>query len=297
MGESILQRALAVADIASVEALATEQLAALNPVIAQAIAMASHANAFFKGKVKEPRELVGTHSAFHTTFEMTFDRLGPGERPYALADGTAPWLRKLQKEEVPRVRLIMVPLSLEKASRVAGLPDPRWGFMTEGDVGTELWCPNWTIRIGINPKDEPAPWKVSWQAEKSERSFYRGDLPLSEAMQKLDIAIRDMGPFVGAMGSDLERATYEELTRAVASKTRVPRLEQYPELFEAELFDKPARRLGVIASLALGLFIAAGWKDRRIGHEQVQDAFDAARAEVWKTGIAAIQSTVNTLAA
>lgn len=119
---------------------------------------------------------------------------------------------------------------------------------------------------------------------------------MPEALQKLTVALRDMGPFVGAMGSNVEKSTYDELSHAIAGKSRCPFFQQYPDLFEAEIYDKPIRRLGLIAALGLGLFIAAGWKDRRIGHEQVQDAFDAARAEVWKTGIAALQAAVNSQA-
>jgi hypothetical protein len=279
-----------------VESVATEQFAAINPVIAQSVALVGHANAYLRGKRNEPSELVGVHSTFSTTHEVSFDRLGPGDRPFTLADGTAPWLRRLKKEEVVRMRLVLVPLELQKANRIAGLPEPRWGFVTEGDVGTELWAPNWTVRIGINPKIVPAPWKVAWQAERSERSFVRGDRNLDEALEELAIAIRGIESFVKALGSENEKATFEELFGSLAKKAG-PTLAQHPDLFEGVPIDKTARKLGQTAALAIGLFIAAGWKDRRIGHPQIQEAFDAARAEVWRTSLVALQSSINTLAA
>lgn len=271
-------------------------MATLNPVVAQAIALATHGNVYLHGRDAEPLELLGEHSAFRTTFEMTFDRLGPGDRPYPLADGTAPWFRRIRKEEVARMWLVLVTLEFERATRVAGLPEPRWGLVTEGDVGTEVWAPNWSIRIGINPKEENAPWKVSWQAEKTGRSFVRGNAPLAETVDKLATAVRSMASFVRAMGSDRERVTFEELLLWVSDATAIPELRAYPDLFEEHRYSPEARRAGLLASVALGLFTAAGWKDRRIENEQVQEAFNYARNEIWQTGIVALQSAVNTLA-
>lgn len=278
------------------ESVATVQLATLNPVVAQSIALATHGNAFLRGIDAEPLELLGEHTTLRTTYELTFDRLGPGDRPYPLADGTAPWLRRIQKEEVARMRLVLVPIEFDRATRVAGLPEPRWGLITEGDVGTELWVPNWTIRIGINPKEEAAPWKVSWQAEKSVRSFVRGDLPLAEASENLHSALRSMASFIRAMGADREKLTFEELLVWFSDKKTIPSFKQYPDLFDERHFEKSALMLGVLSSVALGLYTAAGWKDRRIENETVQDAFNHARTEVWQTGIIALQSAVNTLA-
>lgn len=268
----------------------------LNPLIAQAVALATNANAFLLGKREEPVELVGTHSAFRTTFEATFDRLGPKDRPYALADGTAPWFRRLRKEEVSRMLLVLAPLTAERSARVAGLPEPRWGLVTEGDVGTELWAPNWTIRIGINAREIAAPWKASWQAEKTDRTILRGDFSISDAMEDLSIALRAMCSFVRALGSDEEKTTYEEMMETLSDETAIPKIQNYPDLFDAPSLSRPARRAGTFSALALGLFIASGWKDRKIGHEQVQDAFDAARNEVWQTAIIALQSVVNSTA-
>lgn len=271
-------------------------MATLNPVVTQAIALVTHANAYLLGRVAEPSELLGEHSAFRTTFELTFDRLGPGDRPYPLADGTAPWLRRIRKEEVPRMHLVLVPLSYERATRVAGLPEPRWGLVTEGDVGTELWAPNWNIRIGINPKEEAAPWKVSWQAEKSTRGVLRGNCDLAEAEDQLASALKSMASFVRAMGSDREKVTFEELLLWASDPELDPLFRAHPDLFENRYFSRPAWRLGVLSAIAAGLFTAAGWKDRRIENEQVQIAFDFARAEVWETAIAGIQTAVNSTA-
>lgn len=279
-----------------VETVSTVQMATLNPVVTQAIALVTHANAFLHGRVAEPTELLGEHSAFRTTFELTFDRLGPGERPYPLADGTAPWLRRIQKEEVPRMHLVLVPLPLERATRVAGLPEPRWGLVTEGDVGTELWAPNWTIRIGINAKEVAAPWKVSWQAEKSTRGVLKGNLEVAEAEEKLGSALKTMASFVRAMGSDREKLTFEELLLWMSDPKLDPQFRAHPDLFENRHYSRPAWRLGVLSSVAAGLFTAAGWKDRRIENEQVQEAFDFARAEVWETAIVGLQSAVNSAA-
>ena len=278
------------------EVVAGAQLVNLNPLIAQSIALVTHANAFLLGKKEDPTELVGTHSAFRTTFEATFDRLGPKNRPFSLADGTAPWFRRLQKEEVSRMSLVLTPLAFEKCARVAGLPEPRWGLVTEGDVGTELWAPNWTIRIGINAREIAAPWKASWQAEKTDRTILRGDELVHDAMENLAIALRGMAPFVRALGGDEEKVTYEELMEALSDENATPKVQTYPDLFEAPSVELEARRTGTIAALAIGLFIASGWKDRKIAHEQVQDAFDAARNEVWDAGIVAIQSVVNSSA-
>lgn len=278
------------------ESVAAVQLATLNPVVSQAIALATHGNAFLRGKDKEPLELLGENTAFRTTFELTFDRMGPGDRPYPLADGTGPWFRRIQKEEVMRMRLVLVPLELDRATRVAGLPEPRWGLITEGDVGTELWAPNWTIRIGINPKEEAAPWKVSWLAEKSVRSFVRGDVPLDQAQEALSSAMKNMASFVRAMGAEREKATFEEILQWFSDRKAVPLLKQVPDLFDERVFDRAPRRLGLLSAVTLGLFTAAGWKDRKIENEQVQEAFNHARAEVWQTGIVAMQSAVNMLA-
>jgi len=280
-----------------VETVATAQMATLNPVVAQSIALATHGNVFLRGKHREPHELLGNHTTLRTTFELTFDRLGPGDRPYPLADGTAPWLRRIQKEEVARMRLLLTPIEYDRCTRVAGLPEPRWGLVTEGDVGTELWAPNWTIRIGVNPKEVAAPWKVSWQAEKSVRAAGLGGRTIDEAGEQLYAALRSMASFVRAMGADREKLTFEELLHWCSDKKSLPIFRQYPDLFEEGLYEKPARRLGILSSVALGLFTAAGWKDRKIENETVQDAFNQARAEVWQTGIVGLQSAVNTLAA
>lgn len=275
------------------EVVAGVQHVNLNPLIAQAVALVTHANAFLLGKKEEPTELVGTHSAFQTTFEATFDRLGPKGRPFSLADGSAPWCRRLRKEEVSRMWLVLTPLAAERSARVAGLPEPRWGLVTEGDVGTELWAPNWTIRIGINAREIAAPWKASWQAEKTDRTMLRGDKPLAESMDDLAIALRGIASFVRALGADEEKLTYEELMEAISDPNITPKIHNYPDLFEVHSLERDARRIGTLGAMAIGLFIASGWKDRKIAHEQVQDAFDAARNEVWEAGIVAIQSVVN----
>ena len=278
------------------EVVAGVQHINLNPLIAQAVALATNANAFLLGRRDEPAELVGTHSAFRTTFEATFDRLGPKDRPYSLADGSAPWFRRLRKEEVSRMFFVLSPLAAERSARVAGLPEPRWGLVTEGDVGTELWAPNWTIRIGINAREIAAPWKASWQAQKTDRTILRGDVSLCDAMENLSIALRNICSFVRALGGDEERVTYEELMEALSDEVVIPKIQSYPDLFDAPSLSREARRTGTFAAMALGLFIASGWKDRKIDHEQVQDAFDAARNEVWQTAVTALQSVVNSTA-
>lgn len=274
--------------------VATPQLATLNPLIAQSVALSIYSNAFLRGKVEEPHELLGEHSAFRSTHELNFERLGPGERPVPLADGVAPWLRRLQKEEVSRLRLVLVPFPLVKVNRVAGLPDPRWGMVTEGDVGTELWAPNWSIRIGINAREVAAPWKVCWQAEKSSRSFMRGDEPIAEATSKLIESLRVMASFIRAAGEDTEKSTYEQLLRAANDSSLPISVESHPELFPEGILSTEANRLGALSALSIGLFTAAGWKDDRFPIEQIQKAFEKARDKVWERAIVGLQSAVNT---
>lgn len=279
------------------EAIAPVQSAALNPVVAQAIALVTHANAYLRGNSNEPVELVGSHSSFRTTYEVTFDRLGPGDRPFPLADGTAPWYRRLQKEEITRMRLVLYPWEEERAVRVAGLPEPRWGLVTEGDVGMEMWAPDWTIRPGINPKLEPAPWRVSWQAEKCVRGVVRGDRELSEAGEDLKSAIQGIAAIIRATGDELEKGTFESLVEALESGRDCIVLGQFPDIFEADLYDDRARWLGLNSALAIGMYVSAGWFHRRFDSETLQRAFEQARSRVWSAALTGIQSAVNTLAA
>jgi hypothetical protein len=284
------------ADISTVEAVASVQSATINPIVAQAIALATHANLFLRERSTEPLELVGSHSSFRTTFEVTFDRVGPGSRPFPLADGTAPWYRRLQKEGVNRMWLVIYPWESEKAARVAGIPDPRWGLVTEGDVGMEMWAPDWTIRPGINPKQEAAPWRVSWQAEKCGRTVLKGDDPFDRIASDLEEAVAGLAAIVRATGDTLEKATYDSLLAAIQSRKQTITLGQFPDLFEEQAYEPKARWLGMNSVLAIGLYISAGWKDRRFESPTLQKAFDQSCARYWRCALAGIQAATNSLA-
>lgn len=99
-----------------------------------ALALAAKANAFLRGDATKPEVLAG-HPAFERFHDLEFIRQ-TGLGGATVATSSAPWFRKLQSEDVDRVRPILGGMKLDRT------PDDPWGLLTEGDKGLELWTPN-----------------------------------------------------------------------------------------------------------------------------------------------------------
>lgn len=128
--------------------------------------------------------MLGFHSTFRSVHEMQFVRKGDLHGGL-VADSVAPWLRRLKKENVDTVRLLLsgVPISERDT------PDELWGVATDGDRGLEIWCPTWKSRV--RGHSDPSPHSVIYHSERSNRFGLFTRYDSDQAWDKLKIALSD----------------------------------------------------------------------------------------------------------
>lgn len=122
--------------------------------VLQVLALSAHGSQFLRGADDRAPELLISNSTFAAVHAVEFRREGDGLQGGTIAEGVAPWLRRLRKEGVTYVR----PLLPVKPSPSEG--DPVWGLLTDGDRGLEIWRPEWRKRFA--GRDDAKPNRVTY---------------------------------------------------------------------------------------------------------------------------------------
>lgn len=224
--------------------------------VLQAAAIALHGNAYLGDPNRDrPTEMLGSHSTLRNVFEIAFVRDHTVGRNLAgrVAHGVAPWLRRLRKEGVSSMRLLVTP-----RPRVA--PDdgegPTWGLITDGDSGTELWRPSWhgkAVRFNEKPS-----WNVLYTSSRFSRWYIPEPPSIPEALEQLERSLLH----AHVMGSRLGLGGIQDLVEvAMAHQRRGSTLMPgFTDLCPKEA--SPDVQKGAAAALRTLVILSAGpWTD------------------------------------
>lgn len=130
--------------------------------IVQAFALCAYAAQFIREETDRPLEMLGFHSTFGICHEAHFERVNDlhGGK---VADSVAPWLRRLRKENVQAVKLVIQGVPTSDREPYA----ENWGVATDGDRGLEVWKPTWRKRV--RGHSDPNPWRVQYDGARYNR--------------------------------------------------------------------------------------------------------------------------------
>ena len=182
--------------------------------VLQAAAIALHGNAYLGDPAQDrPGEMLGSNSTLRNVFEIAFVRDHTMGRNQAgrVAHGVSPWLRRLRKEGVSSMRLLTTPRPRVASEDGEG---PRWGLITDGDTGTELWRPTWhgkAVRFNEKPS-----WNVLYTSSRFSRWYIPEPPSIPNALDQLERSLLHCH----VMASRLELSGVQDLVEVAMAHQR-----------------------------------------------------------------------------
>lgn len=232
----------------------------------QAVALCCHSNAYLSGEVDRAPDLLN-NSTFRPVNEVRFERDGMGKLGGGLvADATAPWLRRLSKESVSYLGLSLSGCPLDP---VAPSSEP-WGIISDGDVGVEIWQPDWKKRIRTH--SDTSPWKVTYTAKRAIRGSVHAPFSLEDSSKLISSAVRHAAS---------AHPLLEEL--ALGEQNAFPDL--FPEGWPTE-----KRELGTFAARTATLIRSDEWARVISQRELTSEDHEALSQRLWKASLMALET-------
>lgn len=237
--------------------------------VLQAVALCCHSAKYLSESVDHPPELLA-NSTFLPVHEVKFERTASGRVGGGLvADATGPWLRRLNKEGVARLSVTLAGCPFDPLAT----PAEPWGIRSDGDVGVEIWQPDWKKRL--RTYSDPSPWKVAyvstrstrWNPNAVSRTFY-------DCSQLLSAAIRE--------GSRVHRLVDRLMHGDEVS---------YPDLFPAD-WPTEQRELGLQAANVAAFVRSEAWAQVLLLHELTAADHEAISQKLWKSALLALEASV-----
>ncbi len=150
--------------------------------VLQAAALCCHGNAFLSDRdADRAPELSGTNSTFRAIHEVVFSHRA-SKLPIADPDqeSTAAWFNKLKQEGVERIVLTLDQCSLDPSKQA----DDKWGLITDGGRGCEIWESTWKRRT-VGDSTDATPWRVLYASERFNLWSLKASSNVDEAKTKL----------------------------------------------------------------------------------------------------------------
>jgi hypothetical protein len=233
----------------------------------QAVALCCHANAYLKGLIERPPELIA-NSTFKPVHEIVFERMGNGMLAGGtLADSPGPWLRRMSKESVAHLALSFAgcPFDPQAATKES------WGIVTDGDTGVEIWQPTWKKRIRSH--GDTSPWRVSYLGLRTNRWQVKAAFSLEDATKLLDSALRNAAD-----------------AHPLIARLRHPGRTAFVDLYPPD-WPKEQRELGDLAVRAAALLRSEEWSQLSAKQEMSTTDHDAVSQKLWRAALMALEAS------
>lgn len=234
----------------------------------QAVALCSHANAFLSGSTERLPELLG-NSTFSPVHEVVFERTGNGKLASGVvADSPGPWLRRLSKEGVEKLRLNLASCPFDPLV----MPHEPWGLLSDGDVGVEIWQPTWRKRIRTH--SDESPWRVSYSSARATRWNVAVPFSFEDTFKLLKSLLVQ------------NAATHGLIARLLETQ-----LSPFPDMYPAEWPDQH-RELGQLAANTAATLRCDDWAQIILRREMTPLDHDALTQKLWKVSLMALEASV-----
>ena len=248
----------------------------------QAVALCCHANRYLVNPDDAPApELTISNHTFGSVYEAVWERVLT-HGPLTVAEGTAPWYRKLVHDHSERLRLMAAGYAYH------GNPRPgAWGILTETDLGLELWKPFWKPR-GAH-YDDPRPWKVVYTAERFSRYATASAPRLDASVHELQHATGELAEFLGSHGWSIAR-NFDDARRVFGAHG-----DQKTGFDDVLALDEPPE-LRAAAALAERCYMelhAEAWREVRPEDDGLRATITGRCVTVWACLLRTFEAVVN----
>ncbi len=167
--------------------------------VLQVVTLATYTIPLLKGETPEPVELYPSYPTFEHVQTVDFNRANNGAAVGCHTNQVAAWMRRLASESVEFLAISLRNAPLERQEQ----PTSRWGILTDGNRGLELWQPHWRRRSGAH---ELKPrYAVDYQASR----VLRLDVPFSSSLESQN------GELLAAVASLLDSRKHQGDLRSV----------------------------------------------------------------------------------